>query len=988
MFILDVRSHFELLKSTLSIDEIVEYAKENGYTSVAIADEYSFHYALKLRNRCIDHDIKPIYGITIWISDGIDDFECQLYAKSNKGFRYLMYLTSRVNTEQLQVVPIEWLQKIADEIVIVARLATESCSEMLQQIDSDYIYIDHLSKTDAFEKIYVETCRYLDEADQNALKALAAMDEHMSYHDVVVKYPHTSLHHMHEIIQAHDVDHGQLINMTEKIEQLCTVDLSFDEKHLPRFTFHPYETSDEALNVLLKHYINKMPFWNEDYEQRLQYELEVIREMGFSDYFLIVHDIIAHCRKNQIYVGPGRGSSAGSLVCYTLGITQVDPLEHQLLFERFLNKERVTMPDIDIDFEDRYRQKVVNYIVKRYGEQHVANIVTYTHLTLKGISREIARILKLSKQDVDMIVQWINKDEVNKVSDLLQKESFVQWMNEHELIHQWFTIAQSLEGIPKNTGTHAAGVVVTGEKIIKFTPLLIQNDALTTGWDMNEVEQAGLLKIDILGLKNLTMLHRIVDKVNQYDHSFKLNQMNMEDSKVYELIADAKTMGVFQLESDGMRAALKQVKPKQFSDVVAVIALFRPGPMEQITTFSERLHHASKVEYLHNDLKPILEETQGIIVYQEQIMQIANKIAAFNYAEADLLRRAMSKKNKTLLQSYQKTFVRQAVANGYDESLAIEIYHLIEKFANYGFNKSHSVAYSKIIYQLAYLKVHHPHAFYTEALNLATNDTNKTMILLQEAKSLGLKIYGPSVSYSTYYYSTVKDGIRMPLKVIKHVGPNIAKDIIKECQQGGTYRDLFDFTSRLKASKISRSVYESLIYAGAMDEFGVDRATLLRSLDQAMSIGSEVKENSYFNQVFTPKKNYVEGSKMDDKTKLNKEIEVLGIYVSNHPVELYDDLRREKGIPMIAKVDMNKFSEFIVYIEKCKVITTKNNREMAFLELYDGVTTIDGVVFPDQYFNIKQHLDEQIIIVYGKKQERNGREQIVVHDIKSLPTSP
>jgi DNA polymerase III subunit alpha len=490
-----------------------------------------------------------------------------------------------------------------------------------------------------------------------------------------------------------------------------------------------------------------------EYWKRLKHEYDIITNMGFEDYFLIVSDLIHYAKTHDVMVGPGRGSSAGSLVSYLLGITTIDPIRFNLLFERFLNPERVTMPDIDIDFEDTRREKVIQYVQEKYGQLHVSGIVTFGHLLARAVARDVGRIMGFDEITLNEISKLIPHKLGITLEEAYQNDEFKQFVHRNYRHERWFEICKKLEGLPRHTSTHAAGIIINDHALYEYAPLTLGDTGLLTQWTMTEAERIGLLKIDFLGLRNLSIIHQIINQVKKdLNINIEIERIPFDDPKVFELLSQGDTTGIFQLESDGVRRVLKKLKPEHFEDIVAVTSLYRPGPMEEIPTYITRRHDPSKVEYLHKDLAPILKNTYGVIIYQEQIMQIASQFANFSYGEADILRRAMSKKNRAVLESERQHFVDGAKQNGYDEYMSKQIFDLILKFADYGFPRAHAVSYSKIAYIMSYLKVHYPNYFYANILSNVIGSEKKTAAMIDEAKHQSITILPPNINESHWFY--------------------------------------------------------------------------------------------------------------------------------------------------------------------------------------------------------------------------------------------
>ena len=730
-----------------------------------------------------------------------------------------------------------------------------------------------------------------------------------------------------------------------------------------------------------------------EYVERLHYELQIINEMNYEDYFLIVQDFMKFAKQAGILTGPGRGSSASSLVAYSLFITDVDPLQYGLLFERFLNPERITMPDIDIDFADSRRMEVIQYVAEKYGKNYVSQIITFGTLSAKAVAREVARIFGFESSTLEAISSFIpNKHGITLKEAYAQSQKLREFIQTEEIRKKWFQVALALEGLPRNASTHAAGVVLSPIPLVDIVPIQIGHDDLfLTQWPMKEVEQVGLLKMDFLGLRNLTIIERILKIINRNKtQSLSLSTIPLDDERTFQLLQNGDTTGVFQLESAGMRHALKQIQPTKFEDIVAVNALYRPGPMESIPLYAKRKLGQLPVTFEHPVLQPILQETYGIIVYQEQIMQIASQMAGFlSGRQIFYVELFQKRKRKYLIKS--EMICNGSVKQGYREEIAHDIYDMIVRFANYGFPRSHAVAYSFIAYQLAYLKAYYPTYFMAALLTSAIGNDDRIAQYIREAKKKGIAILPPSINKSFYPFTSKKEGIRYSLAAIKSVGGVILKEIFA-ARKEKPFQDLFDFCLRVSMSVVNRKVIEMLIHAGAFDEFEVDRATLLASLDVAIDHSELVNPNDgdfdlFHNSEFSLKPKYVnvEPIRLEDKLILEKK--ALGLYLSDHPVIGYKALFQYFGAVSIDEAVVKKENKVLIgaYISSVKTIRTKKGEMMAFLGINDEAGELEAVVFPNVYKTCSFILkNEGIIMVQGRIEVRDGKTQMIMDEVYSL----
>ena len=792
-------------------------------------------------------------------------------------------------------------------------------------------------------------------------------------------------------------DHPEWLEESEKLLHSCHVELITNQLHMPKF---PLPEDIHIEDVLREKCIaglhKRLISFDETYKDRLEMELRVINEMGYADYFLIVADFMEFAKKNQILTGPGRGSSASSLVAYSLFITHVDPLEYGLLFERFLNPERVSMPDIDIDFADHRRQEVIQYVAHKYGQSHVAQIVTYGTLSAKAAARDVARVFGFDSAVLEMISKQLpNKPGISFEDAVKSSTNLTKWIELNELHQKWFNVVKELEGLPRNSSTHAAGVVLSPVPLVELLPIEEGQDGIyLTQWPMREVEQSGLLKMDFLGLRNLTILERIRSMI-WFDQKKWLDfeKIPLHHEATYKLLQRGDTTGVFQLESDGMRQALRDIKPTHFLDIVAVNALYRPGPMDNIPTYKRRKHREELTEYLHPILEPILKETYGVIVYQEQIMQIASKMAGFTFGESDILRRAVSKKNRQVLDEQRQHFVGSAQKNNFTKAEANDVYDLIVRFADYGFPKSHAVAYSLISYQMAYLKAQYPAYFYASLLTGAMGNQEKIFRLVQELKQRNITLLPPSIHKSGLSFRVENGAIRFGLSAVKGVSSVFLKMLVESRKHvTPVWQDIFELAVSLSAEQFSRKQLEPLIKAGALDDFHQDRATLLATLDAAVSYAELVRpkvEHDLFDGdvISFGKPKYVKMDEMPEMIKLQFERDTLGMYMSNHPIERMKKEFQLKftAIHEIHYIQSGKTVNILGMIEDIRRIRTKKGESMAFVTIQDESSDISCTVFPKDYANYNLLIKEQgIVNVEGTVEWRQGKPQIIVKSMKTL----
>ena len=781
-------------------------------------------------------------------------------------------------------------------------------------------------------------------------------------------------------------DFPDAIENTRKIADSIDLTLPIGESHLPNFPIPSASSTqdvDEYLKLLteegaLSLYGDLSP----DIKGRIDHELKVIKNMGFAGYFLITADFVKYAKDSNIPVGPGRGSAAGSIVSYALGITSIDPLKHNLLFERFLNPDRISMPDIDIDFCIERRGEVINYIKDQYGENSVTQIITFGKMKAKQVVRDVGRVMGYSFSDVDKIAKAIPNELNITLEKALEKNPELQKMAEGEY-EELMNHSKVLEGMNRHASIHAAGVVIAPGELTDYVPLYKSStDDITSQYDMKGLEDLGLLKMDFLGLRNLTVIDKTIKLIEKKGKEVDLEKLEFNNNDVYKLFSKGHTIGVFQFESSGMREYLKKLKPSVIEDLIAMNALYRPGPMQNIDDFISRKHGRKKIVYPHPLMEPILKETYGIIVYQEQVMQIAHEIAGFTLAEADIMRRAMGKKIKALMEDLAIKFVKGAENKGIKNKKAEEIFSLIEKFAQYGFNKSHSTAYAYVAYQTAWLKVHYPAEFMSANLTSEMASIDRIVVLINECKKMGIEVKTPDINISFEDFRPIDDKtISYGLNAIKNVGSKALETIISERVDNGSYSSIFDLCSRVDQQKVNKRVLESLTASGSLDSLEGNRAQNYEAVDEAVQYGQKMQTEKDKNQVDLFGLNDQESSLIkiptlreledwSEKESLEKEMEVLGLYISGHPLlEHADDLEEFTTIAFDERQTLSKNDNICVGGMVAKVVRRydKRNREMAFFDMDCLGGRAEIVVFSDCYQSYGRLIDEgKVVFVKGK----------------------
>ena len=959
-----VKSNYTFLSSLINIDKLVKKCKDKNITQVALCDN-NMIATMYFYKTCKNSDIKPIIGLEVKIEEKI-----LLYAKNYNGYKNLIKIATLKDKLNLEI-----LKKYKDDIICIIPYKSLSSYNILKDIFiNTFIGVsnkeEEIASLNLTERVaFVNEVLYLEKNESKYFKYALMMKEKKNVLDDI-KYNDNNNYILNDEDILKLVSKKTLLN-TNKIANMCNVEFPKYENMIPYYQNSLNISSDEYLTKLsiqgltlrLK---NEVP---DNYKKRLLYELDVIKKMGFSDYFLIVYDYVKYAKKNKILVGPGRGSAGGSLVAYSLGIIDVDPIKYDLLFERFLNPGRVTMPDIDIDFPDTYRDQVIDYTRKKYGEKNVAGIVAIGTLKAKAVLDDVARILKIEPNKVDRLKRYIGLN--SKLKDVYEKnEDFKNIVDNDDRLKKLYDISLVFEGFPKNTTVHASGIIIGDKELDEVIPLIKQDGVYLSSFEGPFLEEIGLLKMDFLGNRNLTTIMEIIENIKQKENiDINFLDIPLDDKETLKLFHDIDTNGIFQFESDTMKNLLKGLKVTKFDDIVAADALVRPGP--DTNTYIERHSKNIKIGYPNDALKKILEPTYGVLVYQEQIMQLANVLASFTLSEADLLRRAMSKKKKDLLKVQEEKFIEGSIKNGYDYKTAKKYYDDILAFAQYGFNKSHAVAYSMIAYKMAYLKVHYPKYFYLNTLSMIIGNDSKTSYILREARAKGVKFYLPTINESTEKYEIVKDGILFPLSNIKNIGISTALEIKKVREN--KFTDLFECLTKLTEIGINKKLIESLTYASCFDEFGFNKRTIIENLDNLLTFAFIAKGLP---------KDMIEHPKIDIKEEydnsilMTKEKELFGFYLSYHPTTKYKDKYQVVSLNELGNY-IGKIKDVIVLVEKIKVHKDKKGNDMAFITGSDELDSIELIAFSSEYSKIRELEKGNIMLVQGKVEKRDNIQIII-----------
>ncbi|MBZ4656344.1 MAG: polymerase alpha subunit [Thermoanaerobacter sp.] len=1071
MFVhLHVHSEYSLLDGSCRIKDLIAKTKELNMKAIAITDHGVMYGVIDFYKEAVAQGIKPIIGCEIYVAPrsmqdreyGIDNenYHLVLLAKDMTGYKNLMKIVTVASIEGFYYKPRvdrEFLKEHSEGLIALsACLAGEVPSYILRGeyekakeaalfYDSIFgrgnFYLelqDHgileqqkvnkelirLSKETGIPLVATNDVHYLKKKDAKAHEVLLCIqtgktiddEDRMSFptDEFYLKSPEE----MENLFSCCK----EAIENTEKITDMCNVEFEFNKTKLPKYDLPEGVDSYEYLRNLCyeglyKRYKNP----SKEVIERLDYELSVIKQMGYVDYFLIVWDFIKFAKDNGIMTGPGRGSAAGSLVAYTLGITNIDPIKYNLLFERFLNPERVSMPDIDSDFCYERRQEVIDYVVKKYGKDNVAQIITFGTMAARAVIRDVGRALNYPYAEVDVIAKMIPFElgmTIDKALSL-NPELKARYENE-EKVKQLIDISRSLEGLPRHASTHAAGVVISKEPLVNYVPLQKNEDSIVTQFPMTTLEELGLLKMDFLGLRTLTVIRDTIEMVEKNRGvTIDFDSMEYDDPKVYELISKGETEGVFQLESSGMKQFMTELKPKNLEDIIAGISLYRPGPMDQIPRYLANKNHPESIVYDHPLLKPILDVTYGCMVYQEQVMQIVRDVAGYSLGRADLVRRAMAKKKMDVMEQERKNFiygmvddegnviVPGALRNGLDEATANKLFDEMLDFANYAFNKSHAAAYAVIAYQTAYLKRYYPVEFMAALLNSFVDNLDKVAFYVQVCRKMGIKVLPPDINESDSYFTVVEDKIRFGLSAVKNVGLNMTMEIVSERERNGKFKSVVDFFERMQDSQLNKKAVESLIKAGAFSSFGVRRSQLLSAYDKLMENIKKNRNNnlngqiSLFGEVEQTHGVGFEFPDLEEFPKsrlLSMEKETLGLYISGHPLEEYmEDIPKITNATTLdfkvseeemfqPKLQDNQEVVIAGVIATKKIKFTKNNNIMAFVTIEDLYGTVEVIVFPTVYEKYSSIIKEDNpVVVRGKVSLKEEEEpKILCDEIKPL----
>ena len=969
-----IKTDNSLQQSLIKIKDLIDFALKNKIRALTITDN-NMYGCMDFYKMCINNKIKPIIGLEI----DINNLKIVLYAKNYAGYKNLIKLCTYKSIKELKISDLE---KYSSSLVCIIPYEGlklyDEVKSFYEHIFIGYKNINEFNNIKSNNKVYMNETLCISKDDEIYVKYLDSIREGIPLNNI------SNLHINSFILNEdeYNTNFKSSIENNNYICELCNLEIPFNQKLMPKFNtgceLDSYNfLKKKCIEGLKKHFGNTV---KEIYKTRLKYELEVINKMGFCDYFLIVSDYVKYAKENNIIVGTGRGSAVGSLVSYCLMITDVDPIQYNLFFERFLNPERVSMPDIDIDFEHEKREDVINYCINKYGKKKVAPIITFGTLGAKQAVRDVSKSMEIENGLVDNLCKLLDsrKTLIENYKDNSKIEELIERKPE---LKQVYKVATKLEGLKRHTSIHAAGVIMSDIDLDEVIPLDGNHGFYVSGYDMTYLEEIGLLKMDFLAIKYLTTIHNIIDSINK-DHALniKFDEIPLNDVKALQVFNKADTIGIFQFESDGMINFLRKLKVTNMNDLFAAIALFRPGPMQNIPSYINRKNGKEKIDYIHPSLENILKSTYGIIIYQEQIMQIAQVMADYSLGEADILRKAMSKKKKDILLKEEEKFTSRAVKKGYDLKLVKKVYNLMLKFSEYGFNKSHSIGYSIVSYKMAYLKAYYPKNFITYLLSMDINDESKTKKYIYEAKKNDISILKPDINLSERKYTIEKSGIRYPLSNIRNIGIQATELIIKE-RQNGVYLDIYDFIKRCYGKSVTTKTIESLIYAGVFESFGYNKKTLIENLDLIINYGELIKD---LDRDYALEPEIIEYEEYTKKELMEQELKLFGFYFADNPItdfkQKYDKIINLNELEYYFDKNVN----IIIYVDKVKEITTSKGEKMCFINGSDELSNIDIVMFPKIYEKYNDIEKGSILKISGKVEKRFDQYQVIVNNLENL----
>jgi DNA polymerase-3 subunit alpha len=1043
---LHTHSHYSLLDGLAKIDELVARTKELGMEAIALTDHGNLYGAVEFYKKAKAAGIRPIIGIEAYIAapetSGEKYYHLILLCKNSAGWKNLLKLSTKSHLEGFYYKPRmskEWLRAHSEGLIalsgclsgeisrlILAGKAAEAEKTALEYqsiFGSGNFYIEIGQHPGIKETVKVNN-GLMAIAKKTGIPLAATQDIHYlkkedaEYHDILLavqtgnkiadadrltlKDDDFSMRSPEEMTELFK-DLPEAVENTEKIAEACNLELELGKIRLPRFPLPEDENNSNAyLRKLIKErFIKRFEKTAPEIETRLEYELKMIEKMGLADYFMIVQDFINWAKERGIVVGPGRGSAAGSLVSYILGITDVDPLKYGLLFERFLNPDRIQMPDIDVDITDRRRDEIFGYLQEKYGQDRVAHIITFGTMAARAAVRDVGRAMGIGYAFCDQLAKLIPFN--FSIAQALEIKEVANLYKINPDAKKILDAAKHLEGVARHASVHACGTVIAGEPLTEYLPLqrAPQNsNVIITQFEMHSVEDLGLLKMDLLGLKNLTIIEDTIRLVNDRgEPKLDMAKIPLDDKKTFQLLQNAETVGIFQLESSGMRRYLKELQPTEFEDIATMIALYRPGPIELIPQYIRRKHGLEKIEYLHSKLEPILKKTYGVAVYQEQLMQIARDLAGFTLSEADTLRKAIGKKIKWLLDEQSQKLINGMIKNGIASKTAGAIWQWFEPFARYGFNLSHAISYAAIAYQTAYLRAYYPVEFMTGLLNADRDDIDRIAFLVGECKKIGISVLPPDVNKSSAIFIPENNDIRFGLTAIKNVGNNIVEAIIEERRRGGPFENLASLLNRIHHKDLNKKSLESLIKSGALDCLGTDRNAVLTNMEEILRFNALIKKEKINAQIglfgagsFGTSLKLKSAPPASPQDKLGWEKELLGLYVSDHPLNAYRVKIANSGIKSIKDALTSNFQHqtsnrqmIAGIISKIQKIVTKTGKPMLFAKVEDFSDSLEVVVFSDTLAkNFAVWQENKPVLISGRISVRDGEPKLICDSAKEL----
>lgn len=1051
---LHTHSHYSLLDGASKIDDLIAKAKEYKMRALAVTDHGNLFGAIEFYKKATKAGVKPIIGIEAYVAGGsrLDKkpsnkfpdggFHMVLLAKNHKGYQNLVKLSSAAFLEGFYHRPRmdkEILRQHCEGLIATSAClkgevnwhllngdteAAVAAARELNEIFGDGNFfleiqnhgiekqttlipkIEAISRETKIPLVASNDCHYMRQSDVEAHDALICIQtgKFMSDHDRL-KYNTDQIYFKSEEEMKYALgDYKEALENTVNISEKCNLELELGKLKLPVFPIPTkFVDADDFLKQLcIEGVNNRYGKMTDELQKRLDYELGVIRQMGYSGYFLIVKDFCDYARSQKIRVGPGRGSAAGSIVSYALKITDVDPIEFGLLFERFLNPERISMPDIDIDFADRGRDRIIEYVINKYGKENVSQIITFGTMAARAVVRDVGRVMSMPYAEVDKIAKMIPfAVDMTLEKALAQAKDLADLVKKDPRVKKLIDISQTLEGIARHCSTHAAGVVIAPTALTDYVPLFKgSRDEITTQFDMKMVEEVGLLKMDFLGLRTLTVIDdslRMISE-NYPDAQIDIDNLSLDDPEVFIMFSRGNTIGVFQFESPGMRDYLRQLGPEKFNDIIAMNALYRPGPLDSgmINTYVE-CKNGKKIEYLHPKLKQILSDTYGVIVFQEQVLKIANELAGYSMGSADLLRKAMGKKDAALMAEQKKEFIKGCEERKTERKLAAQIFEQIETFARYGFNKAHSTCYALIAYQTAWLKTYYPQEFMAALMTSEINNTDRIYVLLEECRRMGINVLAPDVNESGIDFKVVDSQIRFGLQAVKNVGMGPAGAIMEEREEKGRYETLADLVSRIPARTLNRRTLESLIAGGACDSLSGNRAQKYDSVEAMLEFGQKVSARSSSHDLFAASGGEVvrvapalpEIEEWSSSQKLAEEKKALGYYISGHPLDQYRDELKSFTSNTIADLgQLTDGREVTVggIVTKISTKLDKKNNTMAFATLEDYSGQLEMIIFSDPFEKFKSLIEiDRMLLITGRLSTREGEAaKVIVNEAVAL----